>query len=103
MSNILKFSPKDPGESVILTFDFSNLLKPTEYLMGAVWSVSVALGVDANPSAMLFGQTSVQNYVSSHMITGGLTDVLYNVQVVGTTSLAQTLVLTGQILVKVQI
>ena len=56
---ISTFDEKDPAESVVLTFDFSPGLASGETLTGTITvDVSMALGTDATPTALLNGAAS---------------------------------------------
>lgn len=102
MSNT-KFSPKDPAESVTLTFDFYNLLDHVnEVLTFAAWSIEVVAGVDTSPNLLLSGSPTTFNTSSSMLLIGGIAGNSYNIHVLGTTSKNQVFKLTGSIDIKAQ-
>lgn len=76
----LRFDPKDPSESVPLTFDFGPGLPPGVTLTGSpVVAVTTLSGNDTNPSATTNGpvgfDTSLTKVVQP--ATGGLNDCDY--------------------------
>lgn len=102
MSTTKKFDIKDPGESVVLTFNFAPGLAAGEFLTGIV-SVTCAVNefsaaTDGNPSVVLNGSNAldVTNTQALVAVTGGLNSVDYDVVVKATTSNPKkTLVLGG--------
>lgn len=90
-----KFSSKDPIETVLVSFDFMNLLSPHETITGSVWSIETISGIDVNPSAMLYMGTSVNGSFTLQLITGGIEGNVYHIHSLIRTSLNQTLRLTG--------
>lgn len=66
------FSPKDPNEVIVLTFDFTTSLVTGETLTGSpTVTISAAIGVDAAMAAMLSGAPSiVGNTVLQKVING---------------------------------
>ena len=100
---IQKLSPKDPAETVLVSFDFSNVLTDTtEVLTSVSWTASVAVGIDLNPSAILTGIPFMGVSNTVVYITGGIDGVTYTITVVALTSKAQTLKLAGTIKVEIQ-
>jgi hypothetical protein len=91
------YSPAEQVESQIFGFDLVNDLDPGETLTGAIWSLLVIQGTDANPSSHLIGSptlvtpagTTLQT-ATQQRIAGLLPDVLYLVRAVCTTSLSNT-------------
>ena len=96
MSN---WTPKRIGNDEVFTCDFRGGANPklgvgeTITPGTEVWSVVVAKGEDANPSAMLTGSSSTTGDVVSHMITGGVVGVIYHVTCTVRTSSGQNLTL----------
>ena len=101
---LTKLSPKDPSESVVVTFDFSNLLDQVggEILTTAIWTVSVISGIDASPQNLLSGTYTLKNYMSMSLIKGGISGVNYMIQATATTSYGQVLLLSSSMLIQVQ-
>jgi hypothetical protein len=97
-----KFSNKDPQETVLISFDFSNLFVDTaEAISSVVWSVETFSGTDASPNAILSGNGSFNASITSHLITAGLNGVTYHIHAIATTN-KQILKLTGSMLMSTQ-
>jgi len=107
-----KFSPKDPLETVILTFDFTNVLNGDnqEVIVAANWyatiiSVGATMIADGKPAlpddsaTMLQGSTSLSASSTSHAVTGGTDGNVYELSAIVTTSMNQTFRLIGQLAV----
>jgi hypothetical protein len=100
---ITKFSSKDTLETVLLTYDFSNLISdPTEFIATAVWSIEVLVGIDVSASTMLSGDTILSAYKTSRLLQGGVDKNIYLVHVLATTNKSQILRLTGSIEIEAQ-
>jgi hypothetical protein len=100
---VTKFSPKDPSETILLTFDFTNLLvNQNELLTSSDWTVEVAKGIDINAAAMLTGGMSLGRTFASNFITNGVVGNTYVIHVIVTTSTGQRLKMTGSMDIKVQ-
>jgi hypothetical protein len=99
--SIFIFSPKDPQETVLYTFDFRNLMQGSETLQSSVWSIAVVSGTDLNPNAMLTTPILTQT-TSAMLITGGISAVTYQITVTANTSNGQVLKMTGQLEVLTQ-
>jgi len=91
------FSPQEPEESEVLGLDFVNDLEHNEVLMSSLWQMSVAAGVDVNPSAHLEGPSIVTQPFGSEVNTatiqrvGGLKPgVTYIVRALVVTTLGNT-------------
>lgn len=98
-----KFSPKDPTETILLTYDFSNLFSDsTEIIVSVAWSIEVISGVDATPESMISGTITINNTSSSRLVSGGVDGVNYNISVAATTNKGQILKLIGSLLVEAQ-
>lgn len=91
------FDQKDPGESVVLTYDFTLGIPAGKTLTGSpTVEISVRSGADANPTAVLAGGNSIASPLVYVPVTGGLDAVQYDVKVtVSTTDPHTTLVLAG--------
>ncbi len=77
------FDPKDPGETVVLGFDFANLTDtPTSPTITATRHAGTA---DASPSAILSGSPSISGTQVLQKVTGGTagTDYLLRCEVDG--------------------
>lgn len=81
------FDPKDPSASDVYAFDFAADLATGETLSGTpTFTVVVADGVDANPSAMLSGAASVSGTQARQRLIGGVAGAVYDVKAVVATS-----------------
>jgi hypothetical protein len=54
MAATQSYSPKDPAESILLSWDFSPLLSPTETIVTPTWDVT-------DPENALFDQTTMKS------------------------------------------
>lgn len=61
------WTSKDPGESVIAEFDFSNV---TTFIDSATVTVEVESGTDTNPGSILGAKTIVGAHVQQRFLTG---------------------------------
>lgn len=89
------FTPKQPGETLNIGFDFSASLAPTEVLNSATVTVSVLRGTDIHPENMMVGSPEILGGVVSHFITGGIAGVTYMLTCTAVTSDPQTLISEG--------
>lgn len=100
---VQRFSPKDPVEVILVTFDYSDVLGITgETITSTAWSISVYDGVDPSPQTMLSGSGTFNNTSASNYIQGGVDGVTYLLSCVATTNSGETLKLSAHMLVKVQ-
>jgi len=91
MSHTPFFSPKRTGETLIITFDFRNILTTGETIESSVWSVGVKSGSDPSPSSMLSGSPSISGTLVSHKVTGGVDKTVYSLLGQIVTSIGQTI------------
>jgi hypothetical protein len=66
-----------------------------ETISGSTWSVEVVEGSDPNAADMLSGSPSTSGSKVSHLVTGGLDQILYCIVAAATTSLGQVIHGTG--------
>lgn len=100
---IAKFSPKDPTETILVSFDYANLfVESAEYISGSTWTIVLLSGIDATPSALLSGNPQINGPIISHLITAGVNGCSYAIQVRITTNLGQVLELSGSMVVQTQ-
>ena len=94
-----RFRSKDASESRVLAFDFSADLDTGETLTGSPdVTVHLALGPDANPSAILAGGNAFDTAHKMFLVpvTGGTQGTEYLIKVVSNTSnAAKRLALSG--------
>jgi hypothetical protein len=93
------FPPKLVGETVNLTFDFISRLGSSETISTQSTTCTVYSGVDASPSSVISGAASASGTVVTQGITGGVAGVIYSLKCTITTSLTQTLSMTGMLAV----
>ena len=91
------FSYKFVAEIKPLSFDFSQVLASGETLSTASCSVLVIDGVDASPSSLLSGGTSIIGSKVYQQVQSGVAGVTYRLVVTVTTSSGSTLVALGDL------
>lgn len=91
------FSYKITTESELFTFDFSQVLSPSETISTAVCTIIVMNGVDPNPSSLLIGSAVISNQTASQRVAGGLNEVTYRLEMTITTSQGNTYVGVGDL------
>ena len=94
MSRVV-FEGKLLGETVTETFDFTSRLGATETLSTAVVTASVYSGTDASPSAIISGSPTISGKKVTQKVTTGTLGVTYELLCTVSTSLGQTLQLSG--------
>lgn len=80
------FSPSDPSESEVYSFDFSRDLGANETISTAVWSIAVVVGTDANAANRLSGAPVNSGQITSQRVAGLLAGVVYQLRARVTTS-----------------
>lgn len=86
--------PKDSGEVILYTFDFSAKLGPGESLTGSA-TLTQADAYAGDTTDLVFGTAVVASPDVTVPISGGVPGSLYVVEVLVGTSLGQTLVVAG--------
>jgi hypothetical protein len=76
-------------------WDFTSLLSVGETISGAGVTASVYTGTDSSPSSIISGAPTVSTPYVKQLITAGVIGCIYIVVCKVTTSLGQTLELTG--------
>jgi hypothetical protein len=100
---ITKLSIKDPAETILISFDFTNMfLDDLEVITAATWSVEVITGTDASPNILSLGNPTFANAIASQLITGGVAGCTYLIKVLATTSKSQILKLSASLPVLTQ-
>lgn len=97
---MISFSPKSPGETRTLVFDFISKLGAGETLVSATVTPTVWSGVDPTPSAIVSGTPSVSGTKAAAVITAGVDGTIYQLACIAVTSASQTLVLFGYLVVQ---
>lgn len=89
------FDEKDPGETVVLTFDFTKDLNGETIAAPPVVAVTVYTGADASPAAILDGAAQLDGTAKKVLqsVQAGLAPVDYRLQVTVDTSAGRTLVM----------
>lgn len=92
--------PKDPGDKIWATFNYSNFLQTGETITAAVISVDLLHGVDAAPAAILDGASQILtgNKVLQK-ISGGIDQAVYLIKCTATISSGVVRVVAGRITV----
>lgn len=101
-----RFDTKDPGENTVLTFDFTKALSPGESLTGAITvAVSMFLGADATPAALLNGTAAFDGTQSMVLVPvqGGVEGADYTIKVTtDTTNPKKRLAMSGVLPVRTE-
>lgn len=98
------FSPKDTGERVILTFDFSPALATGETLVQITSRVCVVeAGEDTNPTDLFDGAAGVNLSGTSvqQPVDRGVTGVSYRITIFCLTSAGQRLACPGSLTIEI--
>ena len=95
-------SPKDPGEIIVITPDYSRVpLEAGETLVNVVnFTVFVINGADANPGAIIGTSPQISGAQVPFGVTGGLPGVLYGFYMLTQTSLGRRLVWADELAVE---
>lgn len=105
MTNRVQIPPKRLGETPILgangnsPFNFISSLAPAETLSTAVTTCSVYSGLDPSPSSVIAAAATIVGQQVQQKLTGGVLGVIYELLCTVTTSLGQTLELSGYLAV----
>lgn len=91
---------KRQGETVNQQFDFLSQLAPGETISTKVTTASVFTGVDASPSLVINGAATNSGSIVTQSLTGGVVGVVYTIVCTITTSLSQTIKLSGYLYVE---
>ncbi len=89
---------KDPNSTINVVFDFISSLGSSETISTSVCTCSVYNGIDLNPSSVI-GATSSSGTQVTQTLLGGVNGVTYTLTCTITTSLSQTLTLSGYLAV----
>jgi hypothetical protein len=95
MADRVVIPAKKPGETWLFPFDFISRLAVGETITGATGTCSVYSGVDATPANVVSGGNTISGTVVTQSLAGGVAGCVYDIKVVITTSLGQTLTLTA--------
>lgn len=87
-----QFSPKDPGEKIVLTFGFAKILDSGETITGATWSVICETATE-DTTAMKSGSPVVDGKLVKQTIQGGTSGNRYLHRAIATTSAGRILVI----------
>ena len=85
-------SPKDPGETITVTFDFSRL---TTSVSSPSVAISVEAGSDADPEAIRSGTPQVSGALVLQQIVAGLSGVSYHLRCTATGADGSVFVIAG--------
>ncbi len=102
--SLKKFSPKDPIESLILSFDYSDVIPDsTENITNVVWTISVIVGTDALADSMLTGQRGITGKTVSVLVTAGVHLCDYIISCIVDTNKNQGIRATGLLQIRNQV
>lgn len=90
-----ELDPKDPEETLVVTFDFTKDLDPGETISTPVTTVSVVVGTDPASASVLSGSPTAAVGVVTQTVTVGLDGCDYRLQCKVTTSASRVLVLAA--------
>jgi hypothetical protein len=94
-----EFGSKTPNETVWLGgpngVDFSSYMGAGETISNAAANCAVWSGTDPTPSSVLSGAPAASGNAIKQLVAGGLTGVIYLVQIIATTSAGQILTIGG--------
>jgi hypothetical protein len=91
------FSYKITTESELFTFDFTQVLSPSETISTATCTVVVMNGIDPTPNNIIVGAAVINNQTASQRIANGLNEVTYRLVMTITTSQGNTYVGIGDL------
>ncbi len=91
---------KDPSERKLCKFDFTNDLQSGETITATAFTVTLAKGTDAAPSAILDGAPTVSGSVVVQRVVGGANNADYDIRCEATTSLTLVHVVQGRVAVR---
>lgn len=86
-----QLSSKDPEEIIVMTFDFTRALIPTEAIASVVYVSNEANG-DPLASAMLIGIPQISGSQVLQEVAGGINRITYHLRVSVSTSLGRRLI-----------
>lgn len=92
-----QFTYKLTTESENFTFDFNPVLGTGETLSTATCTAVTQQGSDTSPSSILVGSPAIGSGKATQRVSGGVDDNTYRLIMTVTTSLGNTLTLTGDI------
>lgn len=79
----MQTDPKDPAETITVTFDFSAL---TDAVTGPTVTATLETGTDADPSAILSGVPQVSGALVLQQVIAGNAPAKYHLRCVATAS-----------------
>ena len=91
------FSYKLTTENELFTFDFSPILTTVETISTATCTVQVKDGVDTSPNDIKVGSPAISGALVVQRVTGGLSGVVYRLEMTVTTSLSNVYTLVGDL------
>jgi hypothetical protein len=89
------YPPKKLAETVQLAPNFISALQASETIATAVCTASVFSGTDPNPAAIISGAAAINGTIVTQLVTGGVLGCVYEFLCTVTTSLGQTLGMSG--------
>lgn len=91
------FSIMNVGDDEVISFDFVKRISDNDSVLSASWSLTVAEGVDPDPSSHLDGSAGVTGTKAMQRVSGLLPNVNYIIEAAALTSLGNTVSLYSHI------
>jgi hypothetical protein len=91
------FTYKITTENELFTFNYSQVLQPSETISSATCTAITMNGTDTNPSAILSGSPTISGANVSQRVLGGLNENTYRLEMAATTSLGNVYVAVGDL------
>lgn len=91
------FSYKITAESEVFSFDFTQVLAPSETILTATSTCFVMSGTDNTPTAILTGAAYYVGAIASQRVSGGVNETTYRLQMTITTSTGNTYIAVGDL------
>ena len=89
-------SPKDPRESIVISFNFENLLGDHETITSAEATSKVVSGNDPDAKNVVVGDAIIVEMVCLQRVAGGVSGATYLLSMVVNTSEDNVFALSGQ-------
>src|SRR5450631_545797 len=95
------FSPTDPSESSVFSFDFTPALSTGETIVGIpAWTIAVftdSVAPDPAPNSRFIGSPGITGNITSQMVGNCLPDVVYTLSASATTSAGQIRTVSAEV------
>lgn len=91
------FTYKLTTENELFSFDFSQVLAPSETLSTASCSVTLMNGTDSSPLAILYGSATISGSKANQRVYNGVSECTYRLVMTVTTSAGNTFTAVGDL------